>query len=176
MRVLQWERNTPRPPPCSARFSLLFLAPAEHICCNRCREKKKKKKKGDTGIHSGVASAAGCSSLLVSGVCVCVCVCVCVRLCSWLMASSPSSLLVASLISAFTIWKQLVLSGRMPSALHEAAWRETVVLHTGRTDRHREELWGRVGGLFGGRLWIQLWKCKPLSLSWRSWSFLFSKH
>lgn len=62
-------------------------------------------------------------------------------------AFSPSRLLVASLIGTLTIWKQLVLDGRMPSALYEAAWEEIVVLHT-------QEGWTqggavRVGGLFG---------------------------
>ena len=65
----------------------------------------------------------------------------------------PSSLLVAFLIRAVTIWKQLVLGGRMPSALHEAAWREIVVLHTGRTDTRKSCEGGR---LVLGRLWIGL--------------------
>lgn len=67
----------------------------------------------------------------------------------WLMASFPSSLLLASLISAVAIWKQLVLGGRIPSAPHGAAWREIVVLHAGRTDIGRSDeggrfVWGRL--------------------------------
>ena len=66
------------------------------------------------------------------------CVCVCVYRKG--MFFFPSSLLEDSLISFITIWKQLVLSGRMPSALHEAAWREIqlVALHTGRTVTEEE--------------------------------------
>lgn len=66
-------------------------------------------------------------------------------------AFSPSRLLVASLIGTLAIWKQLVLDGRMPSALYEAAWEEIVVLHTGRTDTGRSCKGGR---LVWGRLWI----------------------
>ncbi len=71
----------------------------------------------------------------------------------WAVGLLPSSLLVASLISAITIWKQLVLGGGMPSTLHEAAWREIVGLHTGSTDAGRSCEGGR---LVWGRLWIRL--------------------
>lgn len=135
----------------SAVFSSVFSAAlvpgasSGHICRNLCRKTQ------DTEFIQGFASAAGCRSLLGSNMCVW-------EGCVLADGLFPSSLLVASLISAITIWKQLVLGGRMPSAPHEAAWREILVLHTGRTDAGRS---GEGGSLVWGRLWIRLWKCKP---------------
>lgn len=84
--------------------------------------------------------------------------------------SFPCSLFVASLITAITIWKQLVLCVRMPSALHEAARRQTVVLHIGRTGTGRSAEGGETRL---GKIRNSVVEVYTLALSWQSLAFYF---
>lgn len=77
------------------------------------------------------------------------CVCVCVfEGCVLADDLFPSSLLVASLINSITIWKQLVLSGRMPSCMRQPGERQWCYTQEGQTQGGAM----RVGRLVLGKI------------------------